>query len=184
VRVVTRHRVGRFLDVREAVGVRAHEGADPLGAFELDPRHDVDQHQRGSGRLEAVSDVGQRRGAAHRGADQRERLAPRRRHDLQILREPFVAIAAVGRPAAVTVAAGVEVDDAIAALGQGLRRRAPGVTGLPAAVQQHDRGRLAVAGFGDVGRERDAIVGRVPSRLERTGRCRGDGHAAAIIRNG
>ena len=67
------------------------------------------------------------------------------------------AIGAGRRPVAHPVAARVEIDDAVTRRDQRRHRAGPAVPGLPAAVQQHDRGRALRPA--DVACQRQSVSG-------------------------
>ena len=79
VRVVGLDRVGDLVERREAVvHVLDHERADAHPALLLDPRGDVDEHERARDVLVGVlADRGERRDAAERRADEHRRRVER-----------------------------------------------------------------------------------------------------------
>ena len=89
-----------------------HEVADARHAAPLDPRRDVDEHQRAwrsASPVRSSRDGGQRRDPAERRADQRRRARQRPATTATTSRgERVERVVAVGRPGAVAVAAQVD----------------------------------------------------------------------------
>ena len=108
----------------------------------FDAGRDIDEDERGrERRIGRLGDRGERRDPAERRADERWgwrfRARQRPRDGPHVVGEGVEAVVAVGRPGAVAVAAQVDRVGAPCA-SEHRERRAPGVAGLPAAVEQHD----------------------------------------------
>ena len=138
VRLVGGDGVGHLVERGEAVGALAHERPDLVGPGDLQPRRDVDEHERGGVDV-VLADGDEARAAAHRRADEhRARRAELLEHGDEVLDLGVLRVVAVGGPVRVAVAAGIEGDGAVAGLGQRLAGALPRVAGLAAAVLQHD----------------------------------------------
>jgi hypothetical protein len=137
-RVIGGDSVGRLLEGGKPVRGRSHERMDALDANQLHTRGDVHEHQ--PPRAETMlADREHGRQPAHRRTDE-DRLRVQLLDDgRQVSDEGIHGVVTVGRPVAVAVTPSVDGDGRPPVLDEPGGRRRPGVTGLPASVEEHRR---------------------------------------------
>ena len=179
VRLVGGDGVGDLVQRGEAVGALTHEGADLGGAGGLQARRDVDEHE-GGGIDMTLADGDEAGPAAHRRPDEhRATAADLLEHGDEVLDLGVLGVVAVGGPAGVAVAAGVERNGPVAGGGQRLAGALPRVARLAATVLQDDDGPGRVAPH--VAGDRHAARGRPVRHRVGRGRQAGAGtHEPAI----